>query len=197
MANESNIKSLILKGFSSDEIIKLTKTSKKAIKEVLNELDSKSMRERSEDFYTDLQRDLSRLVLTEMGKDNRDTASILKALKLQADLQDKKVGLTIDTSKLSKDYLYDRDEKIKEVCEKEGIESAMKEFNLSKLSIEQSLDRASLEFQGKRQLAPSIISETIGLPIKARVKVLNEALNNALSRHQVRKLVTDIKNNQH
>ena len=79
-STEGRIKSLSSKGFNKKEIAKLLKIKEEKIN--IKEVDIK---EASENLYSELQKDLSKLVLTEMGKKDRDTSIILNAIKLQSE----------------------------------------------------------------------------------------------------------------
>ena len=190
--DKSKIKELAIKGFNKEEIAKLLKLKEKEFE--LEE--AGDITQNSEELYSALQKDLSKLVLTEMNKDNRDTQVILNSIKLQADLQEKKLSLRkISDVKISKSYIYDRDEEIvnlkKTITEKE----IANKFNIGVLSVKQAIDRYNLNLPDKlKVLSPTIISETKGLKKELRLKVLTDAYNNNLKRKEVREIVNKIKN---
>lgn len=195
---QNQIKSLRIKGFSDEEISKLLKIK---ISEVSKyKVDDDNITSESTKLYTEMQKDLSKLILTEMSKDKRDSSIILNAIKLQADLQEKKLvlGRVIVDTKIDKGYIYKRDEEIVKLL-KEGNkeEDIAKKFKISVLSIKQAVDRFGLNLDDKlKTLSPSIISETIGLDEKKRLEILNIAYINKLNRTQVRQAVNKIKNEE-
>lgn len=195
MNSDSKIKELAIKGFNKEEIAKILKLKEEEI-ELIEETD---IRKNSEMLYSALQKDLSKLVLTEMNKADRDTSVILNSIKLQAELQEKKLSLekNKDTSKASTSYIYDRDKEIFGMKENGmSIEEISLKMKLSVLGVKQSLDRYNLHLPNELQtLPPSIISETITLDKDTRMKILWEAYNNNLTRKQIRDMVNSIKNN--
>jgi hypothetical protein len=192
---EEQVKSLILKGFNEQEISKmLPLIEKKEIKQLITDK-PQDLTLTSTELYSQLQKDLSLLVFKEMKKDNRDSAVILNSIKLQADLQEKKLVLNrnIHATKINKNYIYERDEEIAKLDL--PIEEIAKKFNISVLSVKQSTDRYNLNLSEKlKELSPTIISETIGLDKKMRLKVLNHAYENNLKRKEVREMVNKLKN---
>ncbi len=192
---EEQVKSLILKGFSEQEIGKmLPKVKKEEIKEILKNK-SKDLTQTSTELYSALQKDLSLLVLKEMKKDNRDSAVILNSIKLQAELQEKKLVLNrnIPNTKINKSYIYERDEKIAK--SKLPAEEIAEKFNISVLSVRQAIDRYKLNLpENLKELSPTIISETIGLDKKTRLKILEDVYKNNLKRNEVREMVNKLKN---
>lgn len=198
---KNKIKSLILKGFTKEEIIKLL-----GIKEtefVANlETVSSDISINSAEYYSELQKDLSKLVMTELNNDKtRDSNVILNAIKLQAHLQEKKLflGKRTGESKVSKDYVYERDKEVQEL-KKKGMsdEKIAKELDMHILSVKQAIDRNELDVseEFKQKLSPSVISETKGLSKKRRLEILQQAVDENLKRNQVRKMVVDIKNEE-
>ena len=192
---EEQIKSLILKGFNEQEIGKmLPKVKKEEIKEILKNK-PQDLIQTSTNLYSALQKDLSLLVLKEMKKENRDSAVILNAIRLQADLQEKKLTLNrnIKNTKINKSYIYERDEEIAKL--NLPIEEIAKQFNISALSVRQSIDRYNLNLPEKlKELSPTIISETIGLDKSTRLKILEDAYTNNLKRKEIREVVNKLKN---
>ena len=192
---EEQIKSLILKGFNEQEIGKmLPKVKKEEIKEILKNK-PQDLIQTSTNLYSALQKDLSLLVLKEMKKDNRDSAVILNAIRLQADLQEKKLVLNrnIQNTKINKSYIYERDEEIAKL--NLPIEEIAKKFNISVLSVRQAKDRYGLNLPDKlKELSPTIISETIGLDKNTRLKILEDAYTNNLKRKEIREMVNKLKN---
>ncbi len=192
---KEQVKSLILKGFSEQEIGKmLPKVKKEEIKEILKNK-SEDLTQTSTELYSALQKDLSLLVLKEMKKDNRDSAVILNSIKLQAELQEKKLVLNrnIPNTKINKSYIYERDEEIAK--SKLPAEEIAEKFNISVLSVRQAIDRYNLNLPDKlKELSPTIISETIGLDKKTRLKILEDVYKNNLKRNEVREMVNKLKN---
>lgn len=190
--NKARIKELAIKGFNKEEIAKLLK-----LKESEVELDEVGdITASSELLYSALQKDLAKLVLTEMNKESRDTNVILNSIKLQADLQEKKLGLKRVTDvRISKNYIYDRDEEIATLKKTLTDEEIAEKFNIGVLSIRQAIDRHSLNLPDElKTLSPTIISETKGLNKETRLKVLWDAYNNNLKRKEVRDISNKIKN---
>lgn len=194
MRIEDKILELKLKGFSEDDIIKIAKTNKKTVCKVSLPDD---MKEQSLLLYSFMQKDLARLVMLETPKKDRDSQVIFNAIKLQADLQQKKIDLSRLSSdtvgKISKSWIRERDDRIASDLQAGAkLEDVAKEYNLSVQSVKQSVDRIELGLDF--DISPSIISETIGLPKKMRIEVLQEAYSKKLSRDKVRKMVVGIKN---
>lgn len=191
---EDKILELKLKGFSEDEIIKIAKTNKSTVKKVSLPDDVK---EQSLLLYSFMQKDLSRLVMLETPKKDRDSQVIFNAIKLQADLQQKKIDIANvskdSVGKISKSWIMERDGQIS-AARLAGAkpEDIAKDFNLSVQSVRQALDRVELGLDF--EISPSIISETIGLPKRMRLQVLKEAHSRNLSRDKVRKMANNIKN---
>ena len=195
---EQKIKSLLIKGFIPEEISKIIRNSDiEKIKEIKipEELPQKSI-----ELYSELQKDLSKLVLKEMSKDFPENNIIFNSIKLQAELQEKKLSLSMDrggsNSKIKKDYIYERDEEIVKLIKGGAPEQEIaKTFNVSVLSVKQALDRKELNLSEElKTLSPSIISETSRLDNKTRMSILNDAFDRKLTRNEVRKIVNDIKN---
>lgn len=197
---KNKIKSLLLKGFNKEEIINLLNLNKEEdITEIIEEIEKGGIISASSYLYSELQKDLSKLVISELNKPDRDSTVILNAIKLQAELQEKKILLektvNIET-KINKEYIYRRDQEIENLA-KEGmpLEDIAKKFNISVLSIKQALDRCALDLPDElKSLSPSIITETMGLAKDIRIDILNNAYKNKLTRKQVREIVNKIKN---
>ena len=199
---KENVKSLLLKGFTKEETKEMLKepVDLEEIREVAEKIGREDMTKNSIDFYTDLQKDLAKLVITELRKQDRDSSVIFNAIKTQAELQDKKLILSkgkIGEEKINKDYIFKRDEEILKL-KKEGIneEEISKRLDIGILSVKQSIDRAELDIptEWREKLNPSIISETTGLDTKTRMSILKEAYDNNLKRQDVRALANKIKN---
>jgi hypothetical protein len=190
--NKARVKELAIKGFNKEEIAKLLKLKEEEI--VLEEVGD--ITANSELLYSALQKDLAKLVLTEMNKDSRDTNVILSSIKLQAELQEKKLNLRQVTDvRVSKNYIYDRDEEIANLSKTMKKEDIAKKFEIGIQSVNQAIDRYSLNLTDElKTLSPTIISETIGLEKEMRIKVLKDAYTNKLTRKQVRDISTKIKN---
>lgn len=187
------IRELYVRGFNKEEIAKILNI---APEEII--FDESNIVEDSSILYSGLQRDLSKLVLTEMSKEKRDTNVILNSIKLQAELQEKKLNLKTGFSnvKINKSYIYDRDEEIKKLKE-EGLDdhAIAKKMKMSIQSVMQASDRNSLNLSDTlKTLSPTIISETKGLKKDVRLKILNDAYQNNLKRKDVRLIVNKIKN---
>jgi hypothetical protein len=194
MENElkTKVKELSIKGFNKGEIAKMLKIDESSI-----ELDEGTdINQNSEELYSALQKDLSKLVLTEMTKDGRDTSVILQAIKLQAELQEKKLTLRkVSNVKISKSYIYDRDEEIVQLKKTLTDEEIAAKLNIGILSVKQALDRVSLNLPDElKTLSPTIISETKGLKKDMRLKILQDAYTNNLTRKDVREIANKIKN---
>ena len=202
--DQSRIRSLLIKGFTIDEVKKMTKLDAKQIKSIAEMVQGSDINQGSIDLYTELQRDLSKLVLleTQDGK-KRDTNAILNAIKLQAELQEKKIqlnsamqGKSFSASKVSKDYISNRDKEILEM-EQGGMDykKIAQATGMSESSINQALDRAKLILPDDLiGINPSIITETRGLAIDARIEILRRAKEDKLNRTQVRALANQLKN---
>jgi len=204
-ALKTKIKSLILKGFTKEEIKSLlNQKDDKLIDKCFQESANTHIDDSSIELYSELQKDLSKLVLTEMqNKEKRDPNVILNAVKLQAELQEKKLGLSkssvrlkLDPSRVSKNFIYERDDEIAEL-KKQGIpdKEIASKFNISEISILWAMDRVNLNLpEHLKQLSPSLINETRGLNKEERLKILEDAYKNQMTKMQVRELVTNIKN---
>jgi len=200
---KGKVKGLLLKSFSSDEIASILQIQKEDVEVISKELIKGGLSENSNDLYNELQKDLSKLVLTEMNKEGRDSGVVLNAIRLQVEIQEKKLGLMNKTrmgtspEKISKDYIYERDEKMNEQFKKgKKIPEIAKEFGVSNLSVEQAIDRQSLDLPDElKTLSPTIIAEThfTGIDKATRLKVLQDAYNNNLTRKQVRDMMVSIK----
>lgn len=197
----NKIKSLSLKGFSKEEIVRLLDATDKQVNDgmLLNKL-SDDININSVEYYSELQKDLSKLVMTELSKETRDSNVVLNAIKLQAGLQEKKflLGRKSGDSKISKDYIFERDVEIVK-CVEEGMseEKICKKFNIGAITIAQAIDRTSLNLPEElKELSPSVISETKGLGKERRLKLLQHAYDEKLNRTQIRKIVNEIKNEE-
>jgi Mor family transcriptional regulator len=198
VANLENerVKDLRTRGFSDKEIAGLLQMD---IEIVASQCDNRNVVDKSIDMYSEMQKDLSKLILTEMGKETRDAGIVLNSIKLQAELQEKKLTLANrvgDQPKINKNYLYDRDEAIvSELRQGSRAEDVAKKYSISVLSVKQAIDRVELGLTDEqKQLSPSIISETIGLDRDIRLRIIDDAYKNKLTRQQVRDMVIGIKN---
>ena len=211
--DKQRVRGLIIKGFGKEEIHKITKLDDDLIDQVISDMSSGEgdLSKNSIDLYSELQKDLAKLVMLESGtsKDGgkRDAGTILNAIKLQAELQEKKIqlqamgnrnGKTLSLEKISKGYISDRD---KEILDHRrlglGFDELAKKFGMSKSSINQAIDRASLELPQdlqQEEISPSLISETRGLDKDTRIKIIRDALAQGLDRMQIRNMVNKIKN---
>jgi len=200
-ATKTKIKSLLLQNFTDDEVARLLKIDKKDVSIVAEELSNMPMQENSTEYYNELQKSLSKLVMTEMNKEGRDSNVVLNSIKLQADIQEKKLTLNKaikSIEKVSKDYIYERDEKMYELFKQGSSEAdiALK-FSVSTLTVKSAIDRCSLNLPAElKTLSPTIIAETFitGMDKDQRMKLLWNAYNNSLTRAQVRAQVNEIKN---
>lgn len=197
---QNRIKGLVLKGFTKEEIAKLVNISVEDVSSNLEGIKvSEDINVSSVEYYAELQKDLSKLVFTEMNKETRDSNVILNSIKLQASLQEKKLflGRRSGETKVSKDYIYERDKDVQKLKDK-GMndEDIAKELDMHILSVKQSLDRNSLNLseEWKCKLSPSVITETKGIDIKQRMEILQQAYDENLKRNDVRKMVNEIKN---
>jgi hypothetical protein len=194
-SQKNKVKSLLLKGFNKEDVSKILKIDKKEIEDF-----SEDIKQNTFDLYSELQKDLSRLVFKEIEKDNdkRENQVILNAIKLQADLQEKKLAIykeKADIVKVSSDWIYKRDEEIAKLKESFTEEEIAKKLKISISSVNQALDRYKLNLPGElKSLNPSVISETIGLNREDRLKILKEAYKENYTKRQVRELVNNIKN---
>jgi hypothetical protein len=206
--NAQKIKSLLIKGFSQEEIRSLTKIDEKEIKEVVETLDLSDLSQNSNELYGELQKDLAKLVFIETNAaaqpgGKRDSATILNAIKLQAELQEKKLSLKGMTNKLantesiSKDYIHNRDKEISEEYQKsKDYKQVADKFKIGVTSVIHAIDRAELDLpEDLKGLSPSIITESKGLPNDKRIELLREVKEKNLSRTQVRAILTKYKNN--
>ena len=200
-ATKTKIKSLLLQNFTDDEVARLLKIDKKDVSIVAEELNSMPIQENSTEYYNELQKSLSKLVMTEMNKEGRDSNVVLNSIKLQADIQEKKLILNKaikGNERVSKDYIYERDEKMYELFKQGSSEGdiALK-FSVSTLTVKSAIDRCSLNLPAElKTLSPTIIAETFitGMDKDQRMKLLWNAYNNSLTRAQVRAQVNEIKN---
>ena len=200
--DRQRIKGLIIKGFGKEEIVKITGLEESSIEEVITSLSSDKLdiSKSSVDLYSELQKDLAKLVMLETGKEKRDAGTILNAIKLQAELQEKKLQLLsnrgISTEKISKQYITDRDKEIlKEYNISKDFDAVAKKFGISKSSVNQAIDRTGLELpEDLQDVSPSIISETRGLDKETRIKIIRDFKNLKMNRAEIRNMVNKIKN---
>jgi len=203
--DKGRIRSLALKGFTDDGISKITNFDLTKVKKETKNINTEDLYGNSQEFYSELQKDLSKLVLTEMnskddkGNSKRDANVILNAIKLQAELQEKKLSLKNikpTVSKISKDFLVNRDNEIYDLFQKGMVlDNIATKMNLSPLGVKDAIDRVKLNLPEElRALPPSIISETRGLPREKRIEILEQAKNNNMTRAQIRELMINIKN---
>jgi hypothetical protein len=193
---KNKIKSLVLKGFNKEEISKLLDIPEESIEINI----STDINVSSVEYYSELQKDLSKLVYQELNKkENKDSSVILNAIKLQANLQEKKLflGRRTGDSKVSKDYLWERDKEVEKLIKAgKTDEQIAKELDMHILSVRQATDRNSLNIpeEWKEKMSPSVIVETKGLDKKRRMEILKQAFEENMKRNEVRKIVTEIKN---
>jgi len=199
--DKQRIKGLIIKGFGREEIAKITKLRTTLIDEVTTGCmaDRGDTTKSAVALYSELQKDLAKLVMLETNKEKRDASTILNAIKLQAELQEKKLQLSKGISvipKISKNYIKERDNDILEARNNGApIDELTKTFEMSKSSINQAIDRASLKLPEELSEAnPSLISETRGLSKKTRITIIRKALEEGLDRTQVRAMSNTFKN---
>jgi hypothetical protein len=202
---KNQIKSLLLRGFNKEEIKSLLNLGDdKLINRCIKESSNSNIDDNSVELYSELQKDLSKLVFTEMqNKDKKDPTVILNAIRLQAELQEKKINISKGNKgnreaaiKISKKYIYDRDEEIANLKEQglPAVEIASK-FGISEVSVGWSIDRFNLSLpEHLKVLSPSTISETMGIPKEDRITLLQQALDKGLTKMQVREIVNNIKN---
>jgi hypothetical protein len=194
---ETKIKGLLLRGFTMEEISKLVDMPMIELQDIKIDTD---LNVNSSALFTDLQKDLAKLVFKEMQKTDGDGGLILNAIRLQAELQDKKVMLNksmVSTTKLSRSFIKDRDKEIEKMY-KSGIskEEVAKQLGISAIIVERALDRCSLGLSDElwEGLDATAITETAGLENTIRLKVLEEAYKNNYSKRKIREIVTKIKN---
>jgi len=200
--DKQRIRGLIIKGFGKEEIIKITSLKEGSIQEVIESMasDTPDISKNSVDLYSELQKDLAKLVMLETGKEKRDAGTILSAIKLQAELQDKKLQLQsnrgIITDKISKRYITERDKEIlKEYNINKDFDAVAKKFGIGKSSVSHAIDRATLEIpEDIQDVSPSIISETRGLDKDTRIKMIRDYKKKKMNRKEIRNMVTKIKN---
>lgn len=201
---KAKVKSLLLKGFNKEEIkVLLNNNDEKLINRCIKETNSMDIGENSVELYSELQKDLSKLVFNEMNnKEKKDPNVILNAIKLQSELQEKKIMLThgkgkhAEPIKVSKQYIYERDQEIVKLIQ-QGVHKSeiAKRFNISEMTITWAMDRVNLNLpENLKVLGPTIICETMGLEREERLKLLKQALDQGLTKMQMRDIVTGIKN---
>jgi hypothetical protein len=201
---KDKIKSLLLKGFTREEInqlLQLDSSKDKVVSKVIKEFENSTINESSIDYYSDMQKDLSKLVFTEMNKkDNKDPAIILQAIKLQSELQEKKLiierGNSLkSSSKLSKQYSYDTYEEMAKLRDLgTSVPEIASKFGYSNLTIERGLDIIDLHLPEElKVLSPSIIQETKGLSKEIRIKLLKDAVEQSYTKEQMRDIVNKLK----
>jgi lambda repressor-like predicted transcriptional regulator len=202
--DQSRIRSLLIKGFTIDEVKKMTKLDDKQIKLIAETVQGGDINQGSIDLYTELQRDLSKLVLLEtQDGDKRDTNAILSAIKLQAELQEKKIqldlamkGKNFNPEKANSDYINTRDKEVLEMKNKgKTVQEIAKELGMSPSSVNQSLDRATFNLPTDLiGVSPSLITETRGLGKALRLDILRKAKEEKMNRPQVRSWINKLKN---
>jgi DNA-binding transcriptional MerR regulator len=205
--NTGKIRSLLVKGFSVEEICTLTKIDEKEVHEVVKDFDLNDLSQNSNELYSELQKDLAKLVFIETNAaaqpgGKRDSTTILNAIKLQAELQEKKLSLKgitnrlASTENISKDYIYSRDKEIQaEYNKSKDYKQVADHFKIGVTSVIHAIDRAELDLPVELQcLSPSIITESKGMPKDERIKLLQEVKEKGLSRTQVRAILTKYKN---
>jgi hypothetical protein len=200
---KTKIKGLLLQNFSNDEVAKILNINQDDISSVAGELALMPMTENSTEYYKELQKELSKLVLTELNKSDRDSNVILNAIKLQTEIQEKRLALNKvikGNEKISKEYIYERDEKMYEMY-KQGstIRDIANKFSVGTLTVKTAIDRCDLDLPEElKQLPPALIAETfmigIGIDKEQRMKILWNAYNDKLTRDQVRAQINEIKN---
>jgi len=204
-SEEEKIRSLLVRGFSKNEVVKLLGVQEEAVGKVVSAMAGATIQQSSIGLYDEMQKDLAKLVLKELNRDGGDTQSVLSAIKLQAELQEKKLALAQNAAPvtIAKDYLYDRDEKIMDELNDLGFSDEAKKmiakkYGISIHSLNLAIDRVGLglTLQAKAKLAPTIISETIGLPTPARIKILEQAAQQGQTRQQVRQICNAYKNSE-
>ena len=194
---EDKVKGLLLRGFTRDEVSKLLNISLGEMEGVLLDED---ININSSALFTDLQKDLSKLVLKEMNKSDGEGSLILNAIKLQAELQDKKVMLSkaiTPTTKISRSFIKDRDKEVERLFKMGKSNSLIaQQLGVSPIIVDRALDRCSLGLSDElwEGLDATIITETAGLDRGLRLKVLEEAYKNKYSKRKIREVVTQIKN---
>jgi hypothetical protein len=198
---KNKINSLLLRGFNKDEIKSLLNiTDDKLINKSIKEKTSQHIDDNSFELYSELQKDLSKLVFTEMNsKDKKDSNVILNAIKLQSELQEKKINIKkgkVKSEKVSKDFIHDRDSEILKL-KSQGMpdRDIAQKFGISEISLIWAIHRATLNLPDNlKDLGPSLITETRGLPRNQRIKLLQQSKEEGWTRNQMRDIVTNIKN---
>jgi DNA-binding NarL/FixJ family response regulator len=182
---ETKIKGLLLRGFSPEEISKLLNVPVEDMADIKIDND---VSVNSSALFTDLQKDLSKLVLKEMQNSDSDGTLILNAIRLQAELQDKKLMLSksmITTSKLSRLFVKDRDKEIERLFKEGSTKDIIaKKLGISLIIIERALDRCNLGLNDElwEGLDATVITETAGLDNATRLKILEDAYRNSYSK---------------
>lgn len=195
---KQKIESLLIRGLTPIEISKIMKDT--TLEEIEGVEIPEDLQKKSDKLYSELQRDLSKIVLKEMSKKDSDNNLILNSVKLSFELQEKKLSLNKlgdKTHKIQKEYIHERDEEIVKLLNA-GIseDEISKKFKISVLSVKNSLDRVNLKLTDElKTISPSIISETKSLDKETRMKILKRAYDNNLTRKEVRSIVNEIKNN--
>jgi DNA-directed RNA polymerase specialized sigma subunit len=195
---ETKIKGFLLRGFSKEEVSKMLNVP---LEDVQSIQIGDDVSVNSSALFTDLQKDLAKLVLKEMQNTNGDGALILNAIKLQAELQDKKLMLSksmVTTTKLSRSFVKDRDKEIERLFKDGNTKDIIaKKLGISQIIVERALDRCNLGLSDElwEGLDATVITETAGLDNATRLKILEEAYKNNYSKRKVRDIVIQIKNN--
>jgi len=194
---ENKIKGLLLRGFGKEEVSKLLDIPIEEMSAIAIDTD---VNINSSALFTDLQKDLAKLVLKEMQKNEGDGNLILNAIKLQAELQDKKVMLNksgVPTTKISRSFIKERDLQIHKMHQLGNAKNIIaQQLGVSLPIVERALDRCALNLPDEiwESLDATIISETYGLPTPIRIKLLNEAHINNYNKRKIRDIVTQMKN---
>ena len=216
------IKSLIIKGFSNDEIVKLLKVESKDVDEARSQLrqpdsvqDNASMIQDSINLYSEMQKDIAKQIMLENQKEllQRDSNVILGLIKLQTELQQKKLDLLvqkqpkfnelvpfIERKQLMKDSVLERDKDMaKMAANGSRIKDIAKKMETSETTVKQAIDRVDLIDTGlspaiASAVGASVISETRGLDKLTRINLIRHAAENKLSKNEVRDIVTRQKN---
>jgi len=193
---KNNIKSLLLKGFVKTEIAKLLNVPLDEVSKLISEMNiSRDLNVNTIDYYSELQKDLSKLVYSELNKDNRDANIILKAVQLQSELQGKKLFLG-KTEGVDKFYIYRQDIEIKKMADEGATtEEIAKKFGISNLSVFRAIERCKLDIPDelREKFPPSFLNEVFGLPPQRIREILEQAYQEKWLRADLRNVVNKIK----
>jgi hypothetical protein len=200
---KDKVKSLLLKGFMKEEIMQLLQldsNKEKAVDAAIKEFETSDISKSSIDYYSEMQKDLSKLIFTEMNKkESKDSSIILQAIKLQSELQEKKIiidkGSAFKTSKLSKQYSYDTYEEMAKLRDNGmTVPEIAARYGYGNLTIERALDIVDLNLPEElKTLNPTIIQETRGLLTDIRIKLLWDAVHNNYTKGRMREIVNRLK----